>query len=83
MSDGMQWDLRGQFEAADGDRVGLFALDNGHWAVSWAYGAPHGPQLVSYDPERAQEVFEATRSRYEGQGALRYDSRTAWQGGSL
>ncbi|MDW4902904.1 hypothetical protein RB625_31265 [Streptomyces californicus] len=41
------------------------------------------PQLVSYDPERAQEVFQATRNRYEGREGLIFDSRTAWQDGSL
>ncbi|WP_424570817.1 hypothetical protein [Streptomyces sp. CH-036] len=79
----MDWALLAQFEGVGGDRAALFSLDDCHWAVCWAYGPPHGMQLVSYAPERAQEVFATTRNRYEGQGALRYDSRTAWQNGSL
>ncbi|MFG2380592.1 hypothetical protein [Streptomyces avermitilis] len=83
MSNAMDWALQAQFEGTGGDRVALFSLDNGHWAVSWAYGAPHGPQLVSYDPERAKDVFDTTRRQYDEREGLGYDSRTAWQNGSL
>ncbi|MFD9618474.1 hypothetical protein ACFWB2_14560 [Streptomyces virginiae] len=79
----MEWECKAQFEAGGGDRVGLLALDSGHWGVVWAYAPTHGMQLVSYDPERAREVFEVTRNRYEGREGLSFDSRTAWQSGSI
>ncbi|WP_327131986.1 hypothetical protein OG311_13425 [Streptomyces sp. NBC_01343] len=63
--------------------MGLFALDSGHWGVVWAYAPTRGTQLVSYDPERAREVFEVTRNRYEDREGLSFDSRTAWQSGSI
>ncbi|MFE7029478.1 hypothetical protein ACFU9Y_04145 [Streptomyces sp. NPDC057621] len=83
MSAGMEWDLKAQFEGGGGDRVGLLAMNDGHWAICWAYAPSHGMQLVSYDAEHAQEIFDATRRHYELNGGLRYDSRTEWQKGSL
>ncbi|MEV6436288.1 hypothetical protein [Streptomyces anulatus] len=79
----MDWAPLAQFEGVRGDRVALFSLDDGHWAVSWAYGQPHGPQLVSYAPGQAQDVFSTTRRQYEEREGLSYDSRVQWQGGSL
>ncbi|MDC2953356.1 hypothetical protein PO587_02680 [Streptomyces gilvifuscus] len=80
----LEWAQRAYYETAAGDRVGLLALDDGHWAVCWAYAYPHsGMQMVSYDPERGQEVFRAAREQAEGKGGLSVDSRTAWNGGSL
>ncbi|WP_260148378.1 hypothetical protein [Streptomyces sp. PanSC9] len=40
-------------------------------------------QLVSYDEGRAQEVFAASRKGAEANEGLAFDSRTAWQNGSL
>jgi len=83
MSSGMEWVLKAQFEAGGGDRVGLFALDDGHWAVCWAYALPHTMQLTSCDPEQARHFFDTTRRSYEEREGLTFDSRTAWQNGSL
>ncbi|MFF9394222.1 hypothetical protein [Streptomyces griseoluteus] len=59
-------------------------MNDGHAAVCWAYGYPHsGMQLVSYEPERAEEVFKTTREQAEAKGGLTFDSRIAWQNGSV
>ncbi|QHA04589.1 hypothetical protein GQF42_15980 [Streptomyces broussonetiae] len=80
----LEWNQQAYYETAGGDRVGLLAMNDGHAAVCWAYAYPHsGMQLVSYDPERAQEVFEGSRARSEREGGLSYDSRTAWTQGSV
>ncbi|MFJ9353727.1 hypothetical protein [Streptomyces mirabilis] len=80
----MEWNQKSFFEAAGGDRVALLSWDDGHWAVCWAYADPHsGMQLVSYDQGRATQVFKASRERSEREGALTYDSRQAWDGGSV
>ncbi|ROP53308.1 hypothetical protein EDD94_2811 [Streptomyces sp. PanSC9] len=80
----MEWKQWAYFEAAGGDRVSLLSWDDSHWAVCWAYTAPHsGMQLVSYDEGRAQEVFAASRKGAEANEGLAFDSRTAWQNGSL
>jgi hypothetical protein len=79
----MEWVLKAQFEAGGGDRVGLFALDDGHVGICWAYASSHGMQLVSYDPERGQHLFDTTRRSYEEREGLTFDSRAAWQNGSV
>ncbi|KAA0924273.1 hypothetical protein [Streptomyces apricus] len=80
----LEWAQRAYYESNGGDRVGLLALDDGHSAVVWAYAAPHsGMQLLSVDPERAQEVFETARTQAETSEGLRFDSRQEWMGSSL
>ncbi|WP_216586838.1 hypothetical protein [Streptomyces brasiliscabiei] len=80
----LEWTQKAYYEAGGGDRVGLLALDDGHWAVAWAYADPHcSMQVISFDPERAQEVFSTAREQAERREGLRYDSREQWQGSSL
>ncbi|MFJ3665040.1 hypothetical protein ACIPSE_01150 [Streptomyces sp. NPDC090106] len=79
----MEWKCLAQFEGNGGDRVTLFALDDGHWAICWGYALPHSMQLTSFDPEQGQATFDMTRRQYEGREGLAFDSRTAWQNGSL
>lgn len=75
----MEWALRGHYETEGGDRVSLLELD-GSWAVCWSYGYPHnGTQLVPYEPAAAVDAFVLSR---EGK-SLVFDSRNAWQDGSL
>ncbi|WP_328683175.1 hypothetical protein [Streptomyces sp. NBC_00343] len=75
--------MKAQFEAGGGDRVGLFALDDGHVGICWAYAPSHGMQLVSYDPYQGQSLFDTTRRQYEEREGLTFDSRAAWQNGSV
>ncbi|MEU8589426.1 hypothetical protein AB0C59_20855 [Streptomyces sp. NPDC048664] len=50
----------------------------------WAYADPHcSMQVISFDPEQAQEVFTTARGQAETREGLRYDSRQEWQGSSL
>ncbi|MBL1104914.1 hypothetical protein JK361_09960 [Streptomyces sp. 5-8] len=80
----MEWKQWAFYEATGGDRVSLLSWNDGHWAVCWAYAAPHsGMQLVSYDEGRAKEVFDTSREQAEAQEGLSFDSRAAWQNGSL
>lgn len=80
----MEWDVKAFYDANEGDRVGLLALDDGHWAVVWAYADPHCEvQMISFDPEQAQHVFDTSRRGAEERAGLRYDSRQEWQGSSL
>ncbi|MGW3734744.1 hypothetical protein [Streptomyces sp. NPDC005148] len=71
----LTWVQLGFFEAGGGDRVALLKLDDGHWAVCWAYAAPQSNvQLVSLAPEQAEEIFLASRKRYEANEGLTADS---------
>ncbi|MCX4608696.1 hypothetical protein [Streptomyces mirabilis] len=80
----LEWTQKAYYEAGGGDRVGLLTLDDGHWAVVWAYTDPHcSMQVTSFDPERAQEVFNTSRNGAEKREGLRYDSRQEWHGSSL
>ncbi|MES9519757.1 hypothetical protein [Streptomyces capoamus] len=80
----MEWEQKAYFETAGGDRAGLLAMNDGHWTVCWAYASPHsGMQMVSYDPERGEEVFKTARDQARTREGLAFDSRTAWQNGSL
>ncbi|MET9510788.1 hypothetical protein ABZX62_20400 [Streptomyces flavidovirens] len=80
----MEWEQQAFYEASGGDRVSLMAMNDGHWAVHWAYAAPHSSaQLVSYDREQAIDVFFSARNQAENREGLKYDSRSAWQGGSV
>ncbi|MFE6627378.1 hypothetical protein ACFVNB_09040 [Streptomyces rochei] len=80
----MEWEEKAHYETGEGDRVGLLALDDGHWAVCWSYADPNfSIQMISFDPERAQEVFTTARDQAQGREGLRYDSRQEWMGSSL
>ncbi|MER6112398.1 hypothetical protein [Streptomyces hirsutus] len=84
MSNHLDWGQKAYYEASGGDRVGLLALDEGHWAVVWAYADPHcSMQVLSFAPDKAQEVFEESRKGAEQREGLRYDSRREWMGSSL
>ncbi|WP_405459779.1 hypothetical protein OG786_21110 [Streptomyces sp. NBC_00101] len=77
----MEWDQKGHYETEGGDRVSLLEL-NGVWSLAWSYGWPHcGLQVIDFggDGGRAAATFTASR---EGK-ALTFDSREAWQGGSV
>ncbi|MFJ8507736.1 hypothetical protein [Streptomyces avermitilis] len=80
----LEWNSKAYYEASGGDRVGLLSLDDGHSAVVWAYADPHcSMQVISFDPDKALEVFEISRNGAENREGLRYDSRQAWDGGSV
>lgn len=77
----MEWDQVGHYQTADGDRVSLLRME-GQWAVCWAYGYPHeGVQLVSYGEAGPQAIDVFVQSRENKK--LMFDSRTAWQSGSI
>jgi hypothetical protein len=77
------WDCKGWFQTADGDRCAVMACAN-WWAVMWTYGAPHGPQLTTYTrPEDASTAFRQMRRRAARKAPLAYDSREAWASESI
>ncbi|MFI0939170.1 hypothetical protein [Streptomyces sp. NPDC021020] len=77
----VEWDQAGHYQTADGDRVSLLRL-GGEWAVCWAYGYPHESlRLISYG-EAMPAAIDAFVSSREGK-QLMYDSRMAWQSGSV
>jgi hypothetical protein len=71
---GVEWDIHGQYETADGDRVSLFERD-GRWALSYSYAAPHSGQLIDYDQNKdtALRVFRRSRNTAKGRSPLTYD----------
>ncbi|MET7347432.1 hypothetical protein [Streptomyces mirabilis] len=75
------WRTPGHYETDGGDRVTLLMRGN-EWAIAWSYGWPHcGLQVVPYG-ESGPEAIEAFQTSREGK-TLVFDSREAWQNGSV
>lgn len=76
-----EWDQLGHYQTADGDRVSLLKLD-GQWAICWAYAYPReGIQLVGFG-EAGPAAIDAFITARENR-KLMFDSRVAWQSGSI
>ncbi|WP_413114827.1 hypothetical protein ACK1X7_07420 [Streptomyces sp. CY1] len=71
---GVEWDIHGHYETADGDRVSLFERD-GRWALSYSYVAPHSGQFIDYgqDKNTALRLFRLGRRTAKERGPLSYD----------
>jgi hypothetical protein len=71
---GPEWHEHGRYEAADGDRCALMECD-GLWVMMWSYAPPHGPQIVSYGPDReaATLVYHRARRWAKREAPLAYD----------
>ncbi|MEU1366616.1 hypothetical protein ABZ454_10825 [Streptomyces sp. NPDC005803] len=77
----MEWEQKGHYETESGDRVTVLEL-GGSWKLAWSYGWPHcGLQLIDFGTDGGRAVTTFTSSR-EGK-ALTFDSREAWQNGSV
>jgi hypothetical protein len=76
-----EWAQKAHYETASGDRVTLLRLDS-EWAISWSYGYPNeGLQLIHFGGAGPEAIDTFVQSRENKK--LMYDSREAWQTGSV